>query len=225
MMSSLLPMMRGSFATYRGRAVRAFSSHWEELANFVPKSKRGEMLSKGFDISKRASKAEGVTPAAEIKWEEYEAALGADVVGPMKAEYDATPVANLDAEIESSVQASKAKMDALKAHVDEIDARSQPMKEAAAKELEVLQRSRTTENTTLEEVMRRYPHVYKTVMDRIEDENYDTRFPAIDQDAIRLSTIKTQWDSDKYGKLTEDKLSEVMTEMDSFAPPKPFEYG
>ena len=69
-----------------------------------------------------------------------------------------------------------------KAHVDEIDARSQPIKEAAAKELEVLQRSRTTENTTLEEVMRRYPHVYKTVMDKIEDENYDTRYPAIDQD-------------------------------------------
>ena len=32
---------------------------------------------------------------------------------PPQAEYDATPVSNLDAEIESSVKASKAKMDAL----------------------------------------------------------------------------------------------------------------
>merc|ERR1719183_1942135 len=130
-MSSLLPMMRGS-VTHRV-TMRAFCSHWQELANYVPKSKRGEMLSKGFDVSKRTSKAENVTPVAEINWEEYEAALGADVVGPMKAEFDAAPVANLDAEIESSVAASKAKMDQLKAHVDEIDARSQPIKDAAAK--------------------------------------------------------------------------------------------
>ena len=43
--------------------------------------------------------------------------------------------------------------------------------------------------------------------------------------AIRLSTIKTQWDSSKYGKLTEDKLNEVVTEMNSYAPPAPPQYG
>merc|ERR1711881_362176 len=73
--------------------------------------------------------------------------------------------------------------------------------------------------------MRRYPHVYKTVMDKIDAEDYDTRYPAIDNDAIRLSTIKTQWDSSKYGKLTEDKLNEVVTEMSSYSPPAAPKYG
>lgn len=205
--------------------MRAFSSHWQELANFVPKSKRGEMLSKGFEVGKRVSKAENVSPVDEINWDEYEAVLGKDVVGPMKAEYDATPVSNLDAEIESSVKASKAKMDALKAHVDEIDERNKPVKEAAAKQLEILERSRTTENTTLEEVMRRYPHVYKTVMKQIDDENYNTQYPAIDESAIRLATIKAKWDSAKDGKLTEDKLNEVVSDMDSYTIPKAQQYG
>lgn len=182
-------------------------------------------MSKGFDIAKRVSKAENVSPAADIDWDEYENILGSDVVGPIKADYDAAPVANLDAEIESSVAASKKSMDDLKAHVDAIDERTKPVKAAAAKELEILERSRTNENTTLEEVMRRYPHLYKQVMQNLEDENYDNRFPAIDEAAIRLSTIKSQWDSSTHGKLTEDKLNEVVAEMESFVPPKPAQYG
>ena len=37
-----------------------------------------------FRILLIQSKAENVSPVAEINWEEYEAALGADVVGPMQ---------------------------------------------------------------------------------------------------------------------------------------------
>lgn len=218
--------MRGFVACHRFAAIRAFSSHWQELANYVPKSKQKEILSGSFDISKRMAKADGTSALAEIDWAHYESVLGSDVVGPMKADYEATPTANLDAEIESSIGKRREQIDHLKSEVDRIDEESKPVKEIAAKQLKVLEANRTTEHTTLEEVSRRYPDIHQEVMKNIEDENYDTRFPAIDQSALRLATIKEKWDSSKFGKMTEESLNSLVAEMEDLAaPPKPKAWG
>lgn len=218
-------MMRVFAGCHRFAATRAFSSHWEALAEFVPKSKRNEMLSGSFDISKRQSKAEAASPLPDIDWAQYESVLGKDVVGPMKAEYEATPATELDAEIASSVDQSKKRMNQLKAEVNRINEENKPIKAMAAKQLKVLGRSRTTENTTLEEVARRYPEIHKEVMQKLADEDYNTDFPAIDQSAIRLASIKKHWDSSKRGKLTEEKLNETVALMEDLSPPKPKEWA
>merc|ERR1712196_349576 len=110
-----------------------------------------------IDIAKRATKADNVSASAEIDWAHYESVLGKDAVAPLKAEYEATPVKELDAEIESSVNKAKSQMEKLKTDVAAISADAEALTATAASQLAVLERTRTDEDTTLEEVLRRHP--------------------------------------------------------------------
>jgi len=212
-MASLVPAMRGVVA--RHTAVRSFSSHWDTLVSLVPRAKRKEIASERLDIAKRANKADNVSALPEIDWAHYENILGKDVVGPMKAEYDATPVTELDSEIESSVNKAKSQMEKLKSEVATISDEAEALTNTADAQLAVLERTRTDEDTTLEEVLRRYPDIYNELMKNIEEENFDTNFPTLDLNAMRLAAIKNNYD----GKLTEEVVNEIVAEMEAMDAP------
>jgi len=214
--SKMAMMMRSAQQAIRGtNAVRAFSSHWENLVKLVPKSNQQEMASQQMLIAKRQAKADAVKPVADIDWDAYTKILGADAVAPLKAEFESSPIPNADAEVEAAVAAASAKMAGLKETVAEIVDGANALAANASAKLEVLERSRTDLDTTTEDVLRRHPAVYTKIMTNLENEDFDIDFPALDLPAMRLATIKENWDSSKYGPLNEASLAEVTTEMDA----------
>jgi len=210
-----MALMLRSVQTIRSVSARAMSSHWDNLTRLVPNSKKREMTNRRTAISKRQSVADATKPLPEIDWDAYTAVLGADAVAPIKAEYESQPAADVDAEVSKAVARTSSKMAELKDSVTEIVAGADALATQAAQELKVLERSRTDENTSLEEVLRRYPEIYETLVDRLENENFDINYPAVDAAAIRLATVKQHWDTEKLGPLTEEAIAEVVEEMDA----------
>jgi len=196
---------------------RAMSSHWSNLESMVPDSKRGEFSAKVAELRKRQEAAIVPGSVEPIDWAAFKERLGdGAAVDKVKAQFDAHQYSNFDANkadelagLESTKEQALAELGAKQAEMAQFSA-------DAAAQLAELRRNVTTADTTLDDVLARYPEINAQMEADIDDHYWDCDNVApVDIQAQRMALIKERWNTKAFGALDEGTMKEFLDEVEA----------
>ena len=180
----------------RSTSRRAGFAGFTATESAVPHSKKDELRTMVADIAKRKDSAQALQAPSEIDWKSYEDMIGADEVAKIKKEFESFKYTDF----EQNVSKEKAEMEAkfadvkaqLQAQQDELAQFSQD----AEAQLEETSLNYTTEDTTLEEVLQRYPDLDAKYDRQIENHDWDTDdVESVDINAKRVAIMEERYDA------------------------------
>eukprot|EP00591_Stephanopyxis_turris_P000013 CAMPEP_0195516822 /NCGR_PEP_ID=MMETSP0794_2-20130614/8844_1 /TAXON_ID=515487 /ORGANISM="Stephanopyxis turris, Strain CCMP 815" /LENGTH=386 /DNA_ID=CAMNT_0040645519 /DNA_START=63 /DNA_END=1223 /DNA_ORIENTATION=+ len=198
-----------------GRALSRRANTWETLAKVMPASKQGDFSATIAAFKKRQEKAASASLDADIDFEAYKKILGAKEVNAIKKEYEAFSYTDFESDKKAELAALQEALDQTVAAIYEQSANLTAAAAEASVELAELERTRTTLETTLSDVIRRNPELHAELEARIANEDWDTDSKPIDVNALRLEAIEKNWDASTLGTLDENAQKEFLDEIES----------
>jgi hypothetical protein len=188
-------------------------NHRETIAKVMPASRKADFNQTVAAFQKRKEKASAAIADAKIDFDKYKAILGDAEVEAIRQEFESYKYTDFEAEKQTELGKVKS---ALTSTIAAIEAQSASLTTAAATastELTQLQRTRTTLNTTVDEVAKRHPEIIAELQARIADEDWDTEEKPLDVNALRLQAIEENWDEKALGPLDENMQKDFIDEM------------
>lgn len=195
------------------------ASTWETLAKAMPASKQAEFNASAAAFRKRKEKASATTENASIDFASYENVLGADEVNRIRKEYESHQYTNFEADKETELKKVQEQLNTVVGAIEEQAANMSNAASKASDELDALQRTRTTLQTTTADVMRQYPELALALEERLDNEDWDTENKPVDITSLRLKAIEDNWDASELGKLDENSQKEFLDEINALEPP------
>lgn len=196
---------------------RAMSSHWSNLESMVPESRRAEFNAKVADLRKRQEAAAVSGVVEPIDWAAFAEKLGdAAAVDKVKAQFNAHQYTDFDggkadelADLEATQAQTMGELAAKQAEMAQFSA-------DAAAQLAELRRNVTTADTTLDDVLARYPEIHAEMEADIEGHYWDCDNVApVDIQAQRMALIKERWNAGAFGALDENTMKEFLDEVEA----------
>jgi len=181
----------------------------------MPASKQGDFSATIAAFKKRQEKAASASLDADIDFEAYKKILGAKEVNAIKKEYEAFSYTDFESDKKAELAALQEALDQTVAAIYEQSANLTAAAAEASVELAELERTRTTLETTLSDVIRRNPELHAELEARIANEDWDTDSKPIDVNALRLEAIEKNWDASTLGTLDENAQKEFLDEIES----------
>lgn len=186
----------------------------------MPNSKKDELRSLVADITKRKDAAQSLQAPSEIDWKSFENQIGAEEVAKIKKEYEAYKYTDFEQDISKEKSELEAKFADVKAQLSAQQEELAQFSQDAEAQLEETSVNYTTEDTTLEEVLQRYPDLDAKYDRQIENHDWDTDdVDSVDINAKKVAIIEERFDSSLHDgkKFDESVQKELLHEMDLVA--------
>lgn len=162
----------------------------------MPNSKKDELRSLVADITKRKDAAQSLQAPSEIDWKSFENQIGAEEVAKIKKEYEAYKYTDFEQDISKEKSELEAKFADVKAQLSAQQDELAQFSQDAEAQLEETSVNYTTEDTTLEEVLQRYPDLDAKYDRQIENHDWDTDdVDSVDINAKKVAIIEERFDS------------------------------
>lgn len=200
---------------FLGRPLVRRGANWDALARVMPASKQAEFNATVAAFNKRKEKAASAQESAPIDFDSYKEILGAKEVDAIRKEYEAFSYTDFEAEKNAELAELQSALAETVAAIDEQSANLSAAAAQASEELAELERTRTTLETSIDDVMRRNPEVVAELEQRLANEDWDTESKPIDVNALRLEAIEKNWDSSTLGALDEDTQKAFIEEIEA----------
>lgn len=181
----------------------------------MPASKQGDFSATVVAFNKRKEKAASAALDNKIDFDAYKEVLGAEEVEAIRKEFESFQYSDFETEKKQELQQLQSDLASTIAAIEEQSASLTAAAAAASEELKELRRTRTTLETSLNDVIRRHPDLHAELQERIANEDWDTDTKPIDVNALRLETIEKNWDASTLGTLDENAQKEFLDEIAS----------
>jgi len=218
MMMRLISRRASSHAVRQPFAARAMSSHWDNLSKALPSHAQGDFQSKVIELEKRKDAAISASndSVPAIDWAAYESVLGKEAVAAVKAEFNAHKYTDYSAEKESLLSTIAGNEASILSSVETEQKALEDYVASAQEQLHEITNSRTEEDTTLEEVLVRYPEIEASLQADIENEQWDpSTVETFDVTAARMALIEEKWSTERFGPKTEASMKQFLEEIEA----------
>ena len=196
----------------RSTSRRAGFAGFSATESSVPQSKKDELRSLIADITKRKDAAQSLTEPSAIDWKSFEDQIGADEVAKIKKEFESYKYTDFNADVAKEKSELESKFEDIKAQLASQQEELSQFSQDAEAQLEETSLNYTSEDTTLDEVLARYPDLDAKYDQQISNHQWDTDdVESVDVNAKRQAIIEERFDSALHDgkKFDESVLKEV----------------
>ena len=185
------------------------------ISKAIPTSKQSDMQASVAAFNKRKAKAAAAAADAPIDFDKYVDVLGKAEVDAIRKEYESFEYTNFEAQKKEEIAEVQAALNKTVAAIEKQSAELSDAAAAASVELKELERTRTTLETSMDDIKRRFPEMDAELTARLEAEDWDTESKPIDITAMRMEAIEKNWDADTLGPLDEATQKTFLEEIEA----------
>lgn len=165
----------------------------------------------------RGQKAKLVTLDNDVNFDDFIEALGEDEVNKLRKEFEAYEYTDHSVKLEGLLEATSERDAQALAEMEESHETQKEFADQASKDLLDLQCNRTTEETTLGEILRKNVLFSVENTGKINADQWDIEFKEEDEHQENIKSVTETWDEATRGAITDEGVLEVVSQMNELS--------